>query len=692
MSSLVAGFEYDIFISYRHNDNQDGWVTDFVYGLEKELKATIKQPITIYFDKNASDGLLENHDVDRSLEGKLKCLIFIPIVSQTYCDPASFAWTQEFCVFNRQSDIIGKNVKLSNGNVASRILPVIIHELDGDDRLTIEIEIGSPLRGIDFTCKLPGVNRPLTPADSAEKNQSKILYRDQLNKTAVAIKELITAIRNPHSGISESLPASTAAKPRKKLKALIAVATFLVLAAASFFIFQRVQGNEKDLVNKSIAVLPFVDMSPDKSQEYLGDGVAEDIITSLSRLKDLKVIGRTSSFQFKGEKIDLRKIGEQLGVSTILEGSVMKSGSTLRITAQLISVDDGAHIWSERFDRPAQDLFAVHDEISRTIAEKMKVTLLVTPANSKTPTDNPEAYNAFVQGRFFYENNTDSTANDKAMEFFRESIAIDSGFAMPWTYLSMCYLRQGTSSRSPAFSKAKQATLRAYELDPSSGVAIVNLAEILETEFDMAAAHEKIQLALKLDPDNPYVLRNAGRYYTDIGKTREAIAFCKRSLQNDPIQQMALVYLILAYTYDEDCPNAEATIAFYKRIYSDTQLAWRYGSQLCTAIQGGQVNLAGLTDVGTNTLLAISKFQSGDIRGANEHCKKLEALCPDKCAYNVAKAYAYGDNNDKALLWLEKAYANRERGFIRLKVDPAFKALREEPRFTELLRLMKFPD
>ena len=140
MASIVDGFEYDIFISYRHNDNRSGWVTDFVNALQEELAATVKEPLSIYFDKNPHDGLLETHLVAKSLEGKLKCLIFIPIISQTYCDHRSFAWQHEFCAFNKlaQEDGVGRDIKIGHGNVASRILPVKIHELDGEDQSIIE--------------------------------------------------------------------------------------------------------------------------------------------------------------------------------------------------------------------------------------------------------------------------------------------------------------------------------------------------------------------------------------------------------------------------------------------------------------------------------------------------------------------------------------------------------------------------
>ncbi len=199
MASIIPGFEYDIFISYRHNDNRSGWVTEFVNSLREELAATIKDPISIYFDQNPHDGLLETHNVDKSLEGKLKCLIFIPIISQTYCDPKSFAWQHEFISFNKlaKEDSLGRDIKLSNGNVTSRILPIKIHDLDADDKASIENEIGGVLRAIEFIYKSGGVNRPLNSKDDEVRTSGKILYRDQINKVANAIKEIINSLKNP---------------------------------------------------------------------------------------------------------------------------------------------------------------------------------------------------------------------------------------------------------------------------------------------------------------------------------------------------------------------------------------------------------------------------------------------------------------------------------------------------------------
>ncbi len=302
MASIVHGLEYDIFISYRHNDNRSGWVTEFVNALHEELASTIKEPLTIYFDKNPHDGLLETHDVDKSLEGKLKCLIFIPVISQTYCDTKSFAWQHEFVAFNKlaKEDQFGRDIKLSSGNVASRILPVKIHDLDAEDKSIIESEIGGVLRAIEFIYKEAGVNRPLKSTDSKTDNQNKTDYRNQVNKVANAIKEIITALKNPITSTQRATVSEVSkTKKSKDTKSLLAIsASIILLAVAGYFFYPKLFRpikEESEALDKSIAVLPFSDLSANGDQEYLGDGIAEEIINVLAQSQDLKVIARSSS-------------------------------------------------------------------------------------------------------------------------------------------------------------------------------------------------------------------------------------------------------------------------------------------------------------------------------------------------------------------------------------------------------------
>lgn len=199
MASIIPGYSYDVFISYRQKDNRhDGWVSDFVDNLKGELEATFKEEVSVYFDINPHDGLLETHSVIRSLKDKLKSLIFIPIISRTYCDIKSFAWQQEFCVFNKlaKEDKFGRDIKLASGNVASRILPVKIHDIDPEDDILLEIELGEVIRGIDFIYRSAGVNRPLRSAEeNPRENLYHIIYRDQINKVSLAIKEIIESMK-----------------------------------------------------------------------------------------------------------------------------------------------------------------------------------------------------------------------------------------------------------------------------------------------------------------------------------------------------------------------------------------------------------------------------------------------------------------------------------------------------------------
>jgi adenylate cyclase len=695
MPSLVPGFEYDIFISYRHNDNRSGWVTDFVNALQEELAATIKEPLSIYFDKNPHDGLLETHNVDRSLEGKLRCLIFIPIISQTYCDPKSFAWQHEFCAFNKlaKEDKFGRDVKLSSGNVASRILPIKIHDLDAEDNALLESELGGALRAIEFIFRSPGVHRPLrTKDDDVREINHSIFYRDQINKVANAAKEIITALKN--SGQPSTRQAMTASiQPTKSGRRKIALASTLIilLALITYWLYPKfISVGEQDKLDKSIAVLPFVDMSPEHDQEYFADGLSEELLNLLAQIRELKVIGRTSSFQFKGKNQDLREIGKKLNVGRVLEGSVRKSENSLKITAQLIDTRDGSHLWSQSFNRTLDDVFKVQDEIAQAVVAALKVSMLNDSLPARKIPVNAEAYNAFMQGKFFYESNFDTAATRRATHYFEESIHLDSTFALPWTYLSMCYWRRTTNSNMPMFKAAKRAAQKALELDPSLSIAIVNMAEILDNEYDLTGADEKMKLALKLDPDNPYVLRNAGRFYTLLGRTEESINFCKRALQNDPIQRTALSYLLRAYFFSGQYKEAEITGKKFKELWSDDFDPLLIRIQLET----GELEkaLKGATILKNDVLLAAALFRLNRNKEGDNICTQLANKCANDCAYSIALAYAYGGEKEKVLTWLEKSYSNKEKALVYLRVEPVFKNFLNEPRFKGLLKKMKFPD
>jgi TolB-like protein len=698
MASLIPGYKYDIFISYRQKDNKyDNWVTGFVDNLKGELESTFKEEVSLYFDINPHDGLLETHDVDESLKDKLKCLIFIPVVSRTYCDPKSFAWEHEFKAFIEQAsqDKFGLKVKLPNGNVANRVLPVRIHDLDSDDMKLCESVLGGVLRGVEFIYKEPGVDRPLTPDDDERKNLHNTKYRNQVNKVALAIKEIITALikQSQHTGeiLKGDFEFKPAPKTNLKRKIITASVLILVLIVAGYFFIPKLFKPSAQ-VEKSIAILPFRLLSDEPDKQYLADGMMDAILLHLQKFKDLRVISRTSVEQYRGTTKTIHLIGQELGVEYLLEGSFQKSGDNVRLIVQLIRASEESHAWANEYNRNWKDIFSVESEVAQAIAGELHT--IITPQEKllieKIPTSNLAAYDAFLKGHFFYEK-IDSGENRKAIYWFQESIKLDSTFTLPWTYLSMCYWRLAFTADAPEFKEAKRTAEKALELDPTSGNAVVNMAIILDNEYDLEGAEEKIRLALKIDPDNKYVLRNAGRFYTILGRKDESISLCKKALENDPNNSTALYYLAFAYFYAGNFEEAWTTLNKYHEL-ENKGLQYLYYQLLLAEDDLDRIVKEPSFEEDDNVRnigLAAVNFKLG-------HKDVAEKLCTDLIknnisAYWIAFAYAYGDKPEKVYEWLERSYTLREKKLIYLGVEPAFKKFRNEPGIINLLQKMKFP-
>ena len=705
MSSIIEGYSYDVFISYRQNDNKyDGWVTEFVDNLNKELEANIKDKISVYFDINPKDGLLETDSVDKSLEDKLKCLIFIPIISRTYCDPQSFAWQHEFCAFNKSAkeDQFGRDIKLANGNVASRILPIKINDIDPEDKTLLENELGGLLRSIEFIYKSAGVNRPLTPTDNPDKNINKTFYRDQINKVANAVKEVISALKR-HSQHAEEVTNQDfklRSAPQKNLRTKIVAgsAIALILIVLGFIILSKYIKPEEQL-EKSIAVLPFINDSPGDNEENTPfiNGLMEEILINLQAIKEFRVPGRTSVERYRNDtQKSISEIARELGVNYIVEGSCQKYGNTLRLRVQLIKAKGKEdHLWANSYQqeiKETKDIFAIQSQIAQAIASELET--VITPQEkqkiTKSLSVNLAAYDAFLKGLFFYEIDL-LNETPKATYWFKEAIRLDSSFALPWTYLSMCYWRLANTAESPQFKESKLANTRALELDPESGVALVNMAEILDNEYNFEAAEDKVKQALKYDPDNQYVLRNAGRFYTKSGKTEEGISFCDLAVQKDPINKTALQYLAYAYFYAGHLTEARMVLnKFHELEYKGLSILYY---QLLLE-EGNFDKIMGEPgfqgdDVSHTVAIAAANLSLDHKNEAEELCSKLKEK---KIAnYWIAFIYAFGDEPDKVYKWLEKSYNMKEREFTYIGVEPAFKKFRADPEFRQLVQKLKFP-
>jgi len=705
MSSIIQGYTYDIFISYRQKDNKgDKWVSEFVEALKIELEATFKEEISVYFDINPHDGLLETHDVDASLKEKLRCLVFIPIISRTYCDPKSFAWEHEFKSFieTADQDQFGLKISLPNGNVASRVLPVRIHELDKADTRLCESLLGGVLRGVDFVYKSAGVNRPLRAnEDHPQDNLNKSYYRDQVNKVANAIKEIIAAMNShDHSGVKETVNQSTEASAEtKKLKLKIAITSFIMLALIVLgYLFIPVLYRSSKPPEKSIAVLPFINDSPDQENAYFINGIMDEILNNLKKIGDFRVISRTSVEHFRGEsKPTLPEIARKLNVNYIVEGSGEKYGNKFVLRVQLTAVKNEKHLWNESYEREineTNDIINIQSQIAQSIALELQAN--ITPEEKqridKIPTKSLKAYDAYLKGQFFYEKSTNAE-DEKAVYWFKEAIKLDSTFALPWTFLSMYYCRLASTADSPQFKEAKRTSEKALELDHNSGIAIVNMAEILESEYDLEGADKKIKAALKAEPDNQYVQRNAGRFYARMGKGKESILLCKRAIQNDPTNPTALVYLTLAYFYADSLTQAMATLKKYHEL-EYKGLSWLYYEILLAEGDIGRIVKDPSfddDDDARNVAMAAVNFESGHKNEAEALCGQLAEKKIDNYAYWIAFAHAYADEMEEVCNWLERSYVLKEKRLSYLWVEPAFRKYRNEPCIKNLLKKMKFP-
>ena len=481
---------------------------------------------------------------------------------------------------------------------------------------------------------------------------------------------------------------------KKKISLSIGVVLVIGFLIVYFLFLKPKQVTPTSIITsteKSIAVLPFVNMSNDPQQEYFSDGLSEELINMFTKIPGLKVIGRTSSFAYKGKNEDLRTIGKKLGVEYLLEGSVRKSGNKIRITTQLIKVDDGTHLWSETFDKEMTDIFKVQDQISTSVSGALRLTLLAPDKPLHQTNVNTDAYNDFLQGKYYYEI-YGLNSDQNAMKYFKEAIAKDSTFSLPWTYLSMIIWRGTTNANEPEFKEAKEASLRALQLDPSSGIATINIAELLDNEYDFQNALEKIEQAMKLEPENPYVLRNAGRFYTLLGRKEESIKLCKKAMEIDPIQTTSLYYLIRAYYYAEYYKEAYDLNKKYNMfpvlnpdlVAADLDIQMNSPEESRKIIESFPDSLFQLYG---NTIV---NFNSGKKKVSNELLNQLIKKYPES-EYVIAVAYARTGMTEKAIDWLEKAYKSRIKDLTYINVEPAFKEVRNNVRFQKLLQQMNYP-
>ena len=443
MPSLLPGYQYDIFISYRQNDNADGWVSKFIEALEKEIRVNFKQEVSIYFDENPHDGLSDTHDVDQSLKDKIKCLVFIPVISRTYCDPESFAWAYEFSPFLdfAKSDEYGLDVNVGNGNVSKRVLPIRIHDLDSNDIALYENAVDGKLRSVDFVYHASGVNRPLLSEDDA-RGEAEVLYRDQVNKVANAIRDLINGMIDgvgdmgrgvEQPVINEPVRANEVYEGRKRNPILVAL-LIVFLGVVLFLIYKIITnpGSDLEASASSIAVIPFHNSTGNDELDHYGVGLASEVRTNLALNKQFDFISSMqATLAFKNSTESPQSIGNDLGVTHILTGIYSGSVEDLQVIVELVETQTGSIIWSEPIETDYNHLRDVQTAIAEAVMEKFDSENLDTDQG----TLNMEAFAEVVRGRDISISSNDPKIGLIAAEHFKNAIRLDSSYLTAWSEL-----------------------------------------------------------------------------------------------------------------------------------------------------------------------------------------------------------------------------------------------------------------
>jgi adenylate cyclase len=446
---------------------------------------------------------------------------------------------------------------------------------------------------------------------------------------------------------------------------------------------------------RSIAVLPFANLSEDKANEYFADGLSEELLNLLSRIKELRVVARTSSFSFKGRTVGAAEIARELKVAHLLEGSVRRSGSRIRITAQLIRASDSSHVWSQSFDRDLSDIFAVQDEIVAAVAGELEIKLFGGPAPKARPTD-PRAYSLYLQGRHFFSLSS-ATGFEQAIPALEGALAIDPGFAPAWGMLGALYWGQANNSLIPyeeGARKARIASEKALALDPeqAEALSLIGLLDVIEHR-DVDSALRRTNRALELEPHNQRVLSRAAGVARQRGRTDEAIGYAEQALSADPLSPNAHAVLGLTYYYAGRLDDAEAMRRKLLALSPGWLSGQYYLGRILLARGDAQAALEAIRQESSPmwrlTGLALVHHALGQRAESDAALEELRKLDPVGIAYQFAEIHAYRGEIDLAFEWLERAEATNDSGLTDAITNPVMRSLHADPRWAAFVARLR---
>jgi TolB-like protein/Tfp pilus assembly protein PilF len=452
----------------------------------------------------------------------------------------------------------------------------------------------------------------------------------------------------------------------------------------------------------SIAVLPFADMSPGKDQEYFADGISEEILNTLARLDGLKVVGRTSSFSFKGKGEAAAVIAGKLQVAHLLEGSVRRDGNRVRISAQLVSARDGFQVWGESFDRELTGVFAIQDEIARAVVNALKVKLLPGRESASAPhlPANPEVYSQYLLGLQYLRRGASDRNFRLAAEAFEKAIALDSSFAPAWANLAnplwyFADIAATPAARAEAWKRAFAATERAISIDPFLPAAYLSRGRLRWLAWDWAGAQADVDRVLALDPNSSKAHQLRGRILATMGRPKEAIAEFRRAIDLDPLDNQGWLYLNQPYRVLGNMGSARDVLTRSRELAPEgTFISLQLAIQ---SVLEGQPAVAlaefeRLPHDGYRLWGAALAHQAlGQAAAARQALDALKEQFADTMAYDIAILHARWGERDAAFEWLDRAYRQHDGGIVAVKSSIFLRPLRDDPRYIALLRKMNLP-
>jgi len=655
--------------------------------------------IEVWFDQSA----LRGGDVwDQAIRKQIKtCVLFIPVISRHTHQREEGYFRLEWKLAVDRSHLMTSNKTF--------LLPVVIDDTREDDE-----NVPERFKEIHWT-RLPAGETPSS-------------FVDRVHHLMSRQPSLAPAITGSAVGPVSSAAMAVGTRfggPKRAMEAIVAVAIFGVLA---YLVVDKASKRSVPTPTPaiaaareipaafsppphSIAVLPFVNMSGDKDQEYFSQGLTEELLNSLSRINELQVAAPTSSFSFKGDHPDISAVAQKLNVGAVLEGSVRRAGHTVRITAQLINGVTGFHLWSQTYDRDLRDVLKLQTEIATGVAGALKVTLLGDEAAriEVGGTHNPAAFDAYLRALKVYQSRNEDTEITSAIADYTEAIRQDPNFALAFAERSYALVNYAAGVESGAamrkdFEKAEEDAHHAIALAPELAQAHMALAWASEAGIlDISRANEEYSRALALAPGDAEVLWNSGRFTAKIGHFEAGISATRRAVILDPLGRLS--HSNLGRALFSARRFAEAATAFAQVRTLNPKFKQNYGEWGLALYELGDFDKArrtceaGRDNEGSNFCLALVYDKLNRHEDAEAELSKLKALSGDDAAYAYAEIYAQRGDRPRALEWLAIALRSRFAGVSTLatgldflRCDPLLDPLRKEPRFQAIERELKFPD